>query len=113
MKYLLILLLLSLSSSITVIDANSEPIDFDKVEIKSFLETLYVKLNDKIIELTAELSSTQSQMKQLENKVNEQSLSIGQLKAELSTTKEEMKSLKSQNNILQNDLKELKGKNET
>ncbi len=88
-------------------------IDFDQVGLISFLETLYAKLNDRVNELTVELSSTQSQMKQLEKKANEQSLSIGQLMAELSTTKEEMKSLKSQNNILLNDLKELKGKNET
>ncbi len=86
MKYLLILLALHLNSSICVINANEEPIDFDKVEMKSFIETLYIQLNNKIIE---------------------QSISIEQLKTDLLSAKSDIKSLlnKNEGNTLFNIIK--------
>ncbi len=65
MKYLL--LILSLSCFISVI--KTEEI-VDDIESRTFLETIYMKLDDKVKDLTTQLAISQEQIKHLESKVN-------------------------------------------
>ncbi len=68
MKFILILLALNLNSGISSINANEDFKNFDQVEIKSFVETLYIQLNNKVNELTNVLTNTQTRLEQFEKK---------------------------------------------
>ena len=100
MKFLeLIVFSLILSSFILTIKSEHESIDFvNRVEPKSFLEILYIELENQIKDLTIQLSTSREQIKQLENKLNEQSLMNDHVKKEFDLTKEDIKSIKIQQN---------------